>query len=601
MNDPAVPSKKQVPSHRFFLSLGIVLGCALTSGLALAADPAPPAPGAAAPPSDAKRDESRMYFEKGIALFEEESWDAALVEFLRSREVYATRAATKDAALCLRKLHRFDEALDLFQALLREFPTLPADDRSLAEHSIKELGALVGNIDVRAAESGATLVIDGRERGSLPAPPVRVNAGTHLIRLFREGFLPFETQVQVAGAQSVVVQAKLAPLTRGGRLKIGEQAGKAAEVIVDNGLVGKRQWEGALPAGSHMVVLRAPDGLGTQPVAAPVRLNEVTALTLTLEELSAKLRIEPTPAGSNVALDGIAVGRGVWEGPVRASRHRVEVASEGFLPATRELSLERGKREVVALSLERDPTSALFRAQNPPHVVFEVTGGFALSPTLGGDLLGGCTGSCSKNWATGAVAVAHGGYQLSSGLSFWLDGGFLAVAEHVKQHGVTLTPRGFSTIDGMASDNLRLSGALLGASAALSRGQTVRFRVRLSAGAFIGSAIDERKGYAITAERPGFPSTVINFDVTESPSAKYLFVAPELRAGLRLSPHWELSAGIGAWVLLGFSDISWQDTNPPSYPDSVGQVLFNSGSEKQSIVGRTIVFVAPELSLKWDL
>jgi len=541
-----------------------------------------------------------MHFEKGIALFEEESWDAALVEFLRSREVYATRAATKDAALCLRKLHRFDEALDLFQALLHEFPALPAEDRALAEHAIQELSALVGKVDIRAAESGATLVIDGRERGTVPSPPVRVNAGTHLIRVFREGFLPFETQVQVAGAQTVAVQAKLAPLTRGGRLKISEQAGKSADVIVDNVLVGKTPWEGALPAGGHMVVLRAPDGLGTQPVAAPVRLNEVTALTLTLEQLRAKLRIEPTPAGSNVALDGIAVGRGVWEGPVRGGPHRVEVASEGFLPATRELSLAGDKREVVAVSLERDPTSALFRAQNPPHVVFEATGAFLLSPSLGGSVLEACTGGCSKGWAMGGLAVLHGGYQLSSGLSFWLDGGFLSASEHVKRRNLTLTPRGLTPFDGVASDSLRLSGALLGASAGLSRGQTLRLRLRLAAGAFIGSASDERKGYATTPERQGVPSALIDFDVTESPSANYLFVAPELRAGLRLSPHWELSAGIGALILLGLSDVDWQDSDPPSYPDSVGQVDFNSGGSKQSIVGRTIILLAPELGLKWD-
>jgi hypothetical protein len=589
--------------HRFLFTISAALSCFLATALAVAQAPAAPptAPAASGAPSEAKREEARQHFEKGIALFEEESWDAALVEFLRSRELYATRAATKDAALCLRKLQRFDEALDLFQALLREFPALPAEDRSLAENAVKDLSALVGRLDVRAAESGATLVIDGRERGTLPSPPVRVNAGTRLIRLSREGFLPFETQVKVAGGQTIVVQAKLAPLTRGGRLKVSEQAGKSAEVVVDNVLVGKTPWEGTLPAGSHMVVLRAPDGLGTQPVAAPVRLNEVTALTLTLEELSAKLRIEPTPAGSNVALDGIAIGRGIWEGPVRAGRHRVEVASEGFLSEARELALVRGQREVVKLSLERDPTSALFRKQNPPHFVFEATGALVLAPTFGGSVVDGCSGSCAESWAMGAAAAIHGGYQLSSGLSFWLNGGFLTASQSVKGRSVTLTPRGLEPFEGVADDNLRLTGALLGASAGLSRGQTVRLRVRLGAGAFIGSASDARRGQATTLERPGVPAAQIDFDVAESPSAKYLFVAPELRAGLRLSQHWELSAGLGALVLLGISDVDWQDDSPPSYPDSVGQVDFNSGGEKQSIVGRAIVFLAPQLGLKWDL
>lgn len=588
-----MPLTSILARYRFLLALALALSC-WGSSPALAQSAAPAA-------TDGKRDEARQHFEKGIALFEEESWDAALVEFLRSREIFATRAATKDAALCLRKLNRFDEALDLFQALIREFPSLPAEERALAESAIKELTGRVGGIDIQAAEPGASIVIDGRERGTVPAPPLRVNVGTHLLRLSREGFVPFETQVKVAGAQTVTVQGKLAPLTRGGRLKVSEQSGKAADVLVDNVLVGKAPWEGSLPAGSHMVVLRAPEGFGTQPVAAPVKLNDVTALTLPLEELSAKLRIEPTPAGSDVALDGIAIGRGVWEGPVRAGQHRVEVASEGFLPSTRELALARGQREVVALSLERDPTSAAFRQQNPPHVVFEATGAVLLSPSLGGNVLDSCSGSCSKGWATGALAMLHGGYQLSSGLSFWLQGGFLSVGQSVKGRSTRLLPRGLPEFEATAGDKLRLSGALLGASAGLSRGHAVRLRVRLAAGAFIGSAKDERKAQGTTPPDHDVPDVAVDFSETESPSAKYVFVAPEVRVGLRLSQHWELSAGVGAWILLGLADVSWQDKNPQSYPDSLGQILFNPDSSKQSIVGRNIILLAPELALKWDL
>lgn len=581
----------------FAMAAGRLLSSAPASAQSAAPEPGVQVDAAA----DAKRDEARQHFEKGIALFEEESWDPALAEFLRSREVFATRAATKNAALCLRKLDRFDEALDLFQALLREFPNLPSEDRALAESAIKSLSALVGGIDVRASESGAVIVVDGRERGTVPSPPVRVNAGTHLVRLSREGFLPFETQVKVAGAQTVVVQAKLAPLTRGGRLKIAEQSGKAADVLVDNVVVGKTPWEGSLPAGSHMVLLRAPDGLGTQPVAAPVRLNEVTALTLTLEELSARLRIEPTPAGSDVALDGIAIGRGVWEGPVRVGPHRVEVASEGFLPVTRDPSLARGAREVVAVSLERDPTSAAFRKQNPPHFVFEATGAFLVSPTLGGDVLEGCSGDCSKSLATGALAAIHGGYELSSGLSFWLQGGYLSMSQSVENRTLTLTPRGLAPFEAEASDDLRLSGALIGAGAGLSRGQsTWRLRVKLTLGAFLGSAHDERKAQGTTPPDHDFPGVPVDFERTESPSANYLFVAPELRAGLRLSRHFELSAGLGTFILLGTSDVNWTDSDPPSDP-TLGQVLFNPDGSAQSVVGRTIVLVASELALKWDL
>src|SRR5262249_16597318 len=153
-------------------------------------------------------------------------------------------------------VHRYDEALEMFEALLREFPSLPADDRNIAEKAILELRALVGRIDLVGAESGASVVIDGRQRGSIPIEPVRVSVGSHLLRVSKEGFVPFETQVQVTGGQAVRVEAKLGALTRGGRLRVTESSGKSVDVVVDNVVVGKTPWEGTLAVGGHVVLLR---------------------------------------------------------------------------------------------------------------------------------------------------------------------------------------------------------------------------------------------------------------------------------------------------------------------------------------------------------
>ncbi|MCC6648206.1 MAG: hypothetical protein IT374_21875 [Polyangiaceae bacterium] len=52
------------------------------------------------------------------------------------------------------------------------------------------------------------------------------------------GFAPFETQIAVAGAQTTAVDVKLAPLMRGGRLRVSEQSGKSVTVLIDNVAVG---------------------------------------------------------------------------------------------------------------------------------------------------------------------------------------------------------------------------------------------------------------------------------------------------------------------------------------------------------------------------
>src|SRR4051812_24685050 len=115
-----------------------VLAQPLAPAPAASATPAPAPPTAPASattdgPTDAQKQEAKKHFDKGLALFDESAWDAALAEFLQSRTLFPTRAATKDAAVCLRKLHRFDEAVDEFESLLRDFQNTPADERAFAE------------------------------------------------------------------------------------------------------------------------------------------------------------------------------------------------------------------------------------------------------------------------------------------------------------------------------------------------------------------------------------------------------------------------------------------------------------------------------------
>src|SRR5207237_152698 len=86
-----------------------------------------PAPDA---PADDRREQARALFESGLAHFDRGESSAALADFLRSRELFPTRSATKNAAVCLRKEGRLDEALDMLEELLRAFADLPPADRA---------------------------------------------------------------------------------------------------------------------------------------------------------------------------------------------------------------------------------------------------------------------------------------------------------------------------------------------------------------------------------------------------------------------------------------------------------------------------------------
>jgi hypothetical protein len=407
--------------------------------------PTPP-PAVTAPAQEdqdvvARQAEARLHFDKGLAQFEKEAWEAALAEFARSRKASSTRAATKYAASCLRELRRFDEALDMFEEVLA-FPNLAPKDLKFAQDGIAGLQPRVGTLAIKGGEPGASVVVDGRYRGTLPlAGSIRVGTGSHEIGAFKEGGDPFGATIEVTAQHEAVAQ--LRSLATGGRLKVSEQRARVLDVVIDGTLVGKTPWEGPLAVGDHLVTLRgnvnldaaaecapvdtasasgkrpATGGLvevGTQPVSVPIRLHEMTKLGLLAEELDTTLRIEPTPGGASLAIDSVLVGRGAWEGRLRVGEHKLEIMADGFLTETRRVRLERGKREVISVDLRRDRNTPEWRAARNGWAgaafgvgalglgVFAVTGSLALARS--NEVKATCTnGLCPPSEQTNLTAA----------------------------------------------------------------------------------------------------------------------------------------------------------------------------------------------------
>jgi hypothetical protein len=565
---------------------------ALTLAPTLAAAQPAPSPSVSSPPPDAaKKDEARKHFEEGLSHFDRGEWSAALAEFLTSRSLFATRAATKDAAICLRKEGRFDEALDMWDALEREFPDLAPEDRAIADSEIADLKRSVGAVTLRGGEPGANVVIDGRARGVLPpAAPLRVSAGSHGVRVYKEGFAAFEARVDVAGQATVAVDVHLDALMQSGRLRVIEQEQKPVEVIVDNVDVGAAPWEGSLAIGDHMVVLRGEGTLGTEPVAAPIHLNQLTPLTLIAENLDASARVDPIPGGASVAIDGVAVGRGVWDGRLRVGGHRIDVAGEGFFPFSQQISLEKGERKVVTAVLERDPRSAVWGESARPRFVFEVDGAFVATPVFGGQVLASCTGACSAPMAIGGLGVLHAAYQLPIGVGFGIDGGYLAFSSSLSGRIAQLMPIGQGLDNGTVDDKLSSRGLVIGGSAFYHLGETWPLTLRLGIGAYLANVRDQRTGDFTDSK--GGPFRV---NYTDAPSAAYFYVAPEVRFGRRFGDHLELTVGVELRILTALSQAAWSDAGGiPAGHDGEG------GFSAQTFAGSVLIIVAPGLGVRYD-
>jgi PEGA domain len=554
---------------------------------------AKPGEGDAAPPSDASKAEARVHFEKGLALLGEEAWAAALAEFLLSRSLYPGRAATTNAAIALRKLQRFDESLDMYERLLRDFTNLPPADRADAQKAIAELRGLVGTIEIAGAEPGAAIVIGGQNRGEYPpVTPIRVSAGTHLVRILKEGFEPFEARTDVAGGQTAHIDAKLRVLKATGRLRVKEINGASVDVIVDNVPVGsKTPWEGAVGVGDHTVMLRGEGKIGSAPAAAPVKAQEVTSLTLVAEELDASMRVDPTPVAATVKIDSVSVGRGTWVGRLKSGSHQVEVSAGGFITSSRTVKIDRGGRESVRIALDVDPAAEIWR--KPPRFTFDAAVDAALVPSLGGDIASSCASGCQSSIAAGAMGMFHGGYELGSGIGFGLTLGYLVLVQDTTGRSGSVTPTGLTALSGKADDKLRLSAFVGGATVSYHLGEKVPALLRFGAGMMGGQLRDERTGTFTSRAKASFST----YPVADFSGAAYLYLNPEARLGTRIGSHFELGAGLQALMMIGLAQPHWHDkstANVVSTPDGVASY------PAESQMGKFFVVIAPGVDARYD-
>ncbi len=531
------------------------------------------APDAAAPDDPEKRkEEAKARFQRGLELVQNESWDAALAEFLASRKLFPTRVALKNAALSLRQLKRYVEALAMYNELLTTFSSsIPTEERKTIDDAVSQLKQAVGEVQVNSDQPGSTVVIDGQQQqGVTPLSPISVNAGTHTVRIAKEGYEAFEAQVLVAGGQRESVNGKLKALSTVGRLVVREAAGKTLDVVVDGAVVGKTpRYEGVLAVGPHTVFLKGEGNLGTAPSQASVKENQAATLTLSAVELDSEIRIEPVPANASVFVDGVQIGNGVWEGRLQSGPHQIEIAGEGFVAYRKSTVLAKGKKELLKVKLERDLSNPMWSAGFVPHLYAEVFGGAMLAPFggFGGGADKACgDGDCSSNsFPLGFLAGARGGYQFIKGFSGELGVGFMYMGEKLTRKNVVATQEqaGATLTSAKYNDETTLAGPFVELSAAYTLLDKTPLTFRLGGGVARAKA-KFKNGGEFTGDIPhdcaGWPDTC---DATETVSvtkqisiaekAPFIivpFAAPEVRFGYRVAKKLVLDFGVAFFIMI---------------------------------------------------
>ncbi|WP_197041222.1 PEGA domain-containing protein [Chondromyces apiculatus] len=184
--------------------LALALTFAASGGLRSAhAQSAQTAP--AGQPSKAARDEAATRFKKGIDLFKETDYAAALVEFRRAYELAPTWQVLYNIGQVQFQLQDYAGALPTLERYLSEGGRqVPAARRTEVEADIQTLKGRIAFLDVTVNVADADIAVDDTTVGTSPlSKPVTVNAGRRRVAVSREGYTPQSRVVEVASGDTV--------------------------------------------------------------------------------------------------------------------------------------------------------------------------------------------------------------------------------------------------------------------------------------------------------------------------------------------------------------------------------------------------------------
>jgi len=195
-------------SGRFLASAGVGLALTCVAPRPAAAQTAP----APAPAAQPKLDEAMDRYKRALDLFNDGSYDAALLEFRRAYELAPNYRVLYNIALVNVQLNDYAGALNAFEKYLAEGGSeVPASRVEEVKRELARLGPRVATVTVTTDIPGAEVSVDDLSIGKTPFEhPVRVNAGRRRISVAAEGRVPQTRVVEPAGGDTLQLKFELA-------------------------------------------------------------------------------------------------------------------------------------------------------------------------------------------------------------------------------------------------------------------------------------------------------------------------------------------------------------------------------------------------------
>jgi hypothetical protein len=169
-------------------------------------------------------EEARHRFQRGVELYREGSFDAALAEFNKAYQLAPNYRVLYNLAQVQTERHDYIAAVKMLEQYLKQGANeIPPERREQVEQELRALKGRVSELVVSTNVQGAELLVDGASMGELPAKePIVVNSGVRRLMVRKTGYTTTSRSVTIAGGEAVRLEFELtkdpAAATSGGQL-----------------------------------------------------------------------------------------------------------------------------------------------------------------------------------------------------------------------------------------------------------------------------------------------------------------------------------------------------------------------------------------------
>lgn len=209
------------------------------------------------PAEEGIEDRARRHFETGALLYAEENFEGALAAFEESYSLRPVPVVLFNVAQTLRRLNRYDEAIDAYQRYLEDEPDLPAERRTAVRSTVAELSRALAEVSIDTDVAGVQIEVDGRVVGMTPLDaPLRLAAGQRQIVARRDGYLTVRETLRVAPGEPQSLTLRMPQAETAGTLTVRSDV-ESALVRIDGLEMGVAPVQRRLGQGGHQVEVSA--------------------------------------------------------------------------------------------------------------------------------------------------------------------------------------------------------------------------------------------------------------------------------------------------------------------------------------------------------